>query len=229
MIYANDDRGNPAVEPSDPSKIRLNSIGAVNWDKGGQWVAWQVEVEEPGFYQLHIKYRQNAVRGFSTSRRLLINGRVPFEEMDRIDFPYTSGQNWTNMTLANEEGEPYLFYLEKGMTIALEVVSSETGELLREVNDVIYRLNDLYRQIIMITGTTPDSLRDYYLDKEIPELIPTLQEQSDRIQSLMEAFAGRPPMPAAPVSFMKEVVAQLNSFIKKPETIQTRLSSSRAI
>ena len=58
------------------------------------------------------------------------------------------------MTLANEEGEPYLFYLEKGMTIALEVVSSETGELLREVNDVIYRLNDLYRQIIMITGTT---------------------------------------------------------------------------
>lgn len=68
MIYANDDRGNPAVEPSDPSKIRLNSIGAVNWDKGGQWVAWQVEVEEPGFYQLHIKYRQNAVRGFSISQ-----------------------------------------------------------------------------------------------------------------------------------------------------------------
>ena len=34
------------------------------------------------------------------------------------------------MTLANEEGEPYLFYLEKGMTIALEVVSSETGELV---------------------------------------------------------------------------------------------------
>lgn len=224
MIYANDDRGNPAVEPSDPSKIRLNSIGAVNWDKGGQWVAWQVEVEEPGFYQLHIKYRQNAVRGFSTSRRLLINGRVPFEEMDRIDFPYTSGQNWTNMTLANEEGEPYLFYLEKGMTIALEVVSSETGELLREVNDVIYRLNDLYRQIIMITGTTPDSLRDYYLDKEIPQLIPTLQEQSDRIQALMADF-GRASTDAggSQVSFMKEVVAQLNSFIKKPETIQTRL------
>lgn len=226
MIYATDDRGSPAIQPSSPSKIRFNTIGMYNWDKGGQWASWELEVPEDGLYRIALKYRQNFVRGFSTVRKVLIDGKVPFKELSEVKFAYTSAQNWENKTLAGENGEPYLFYLEKGKhTITLEVVIGEIGPILGDVKDVVYELNELYRKIIMVTGTSPDPLRDYYLDKEIPELLPSFAEQSEKIRSLMERLnAVSIQRDGTQASFMLEVANQLDSFVKKPETIQLRLT-----
>lgn len=32
-------------------------------------------------------------------------------------------------------------------------------------------LNDIYRELLMIIGSTPDTMRDYNLDDQIPETI----------------------------------------------------------
>lgn len=229
-IYAGNDRGNPAISPSDPAKVRMNVIGMDNWTRVGQWVIWEVDIPEDGYYHIYLKYRQNSVRGFSTARRLYIDDKVPFQEVNQITFPYTSGQTWVNQAISDQEGNPYLFYMEKGKRqLKLEVVSSDCGELLSELGQIVTSLNDLYRQIIMVTGTSPDILRDYYLDQEIPTLIPTLEQEEKNVKALLEKFRGMVLNgDDSQVAFLKEVEAQLRSLREKPETIQTRLDQFRS-
>ena len=52
------------------------------------------------------------------------------------------------------------------------------------MNDTVFDLNGIYRSIIVITGTTPDPLRDYYLDQEIPGLLDRFGDISSRLKAL---------------------------------------------
>ena len=111
-----------------------------------------------------MRIRQNYHRGYSTSRRIYIDQEVPFKELDNVEFSYNN--NWYIKTLGDEE--PYRFYLEKGKhTISMEVVPGNTCDLYQTLKDSVYELNRIYREILMVTGTTPDSYRDYYLENEM--------------------------------------------------------------
>ena len=150
MIYATTDNSSPATSPSHPTKIRLNTLGQSNWKYSGQWVTWTVDVPEAGYYHLSFKYRQDFVRGLQAARRLYINDEIPFAEAECLYFPYNMG--FENITLGNGE-EEYLFYFKKGQnTVTLEVVLGDISEVLVDVNNIVAELNDMYRQIIMITG-----------------------------------------------------------------------------
>ena len=100
------------LEPYHPYHILYNTIGASDWSKPGDSLTWVVEVEKEGLYELTLKARQNRNRGVTSYRRLYVNGAVPYEEMLSIGFAFQSGMN--NYTLADENGEPYLFYLKAG-------------------------------------------------------------------------------------------------------------------
>ena len=82
---------------------------------------------------------------FST-RVLTINGKVPFEEMRRLEFSYQN--NWQGRVLADENGEAYRFYLENGAnTIRLQVASGRAAGLFERANASVEALNVAYRRI----------------------------------------------------------------------------------
>ena len=58
-LYPTSDRSSPTVVPYDVSKIRVNTIGGVNWKLPGQWIEWEFEVEEDGLYQIALKQKQD--------------------------------------------------------------------------------------------------------------------------------------------------------------------------
>ena len=107
------DRISASVSPNDPSKIRYNTLGGSGYSREGQWVSWNVQVPESGFYALDVVYRQNDTNGFSVRRRLTVDGEVPFRECETLVFPYAA--DFTCQTLADSQGTPYRFYLEKGV------------------------------------------------------------------------------------------------------------------
>ena len=75
-------------------------------------------------YQITIKGRQNITRGQYADRRLLINGEVPFREVENIPFSFSS--IWQNFTLGDETTVPVL--PERGEnTIRMEVVLGDGG------------------------------------------------------------------------------------------------------
>ena len=182
-LYSVSDRTSPLTEPASARKLRLNAIGGANWSQIGQWITWEVEVPEDGFYEIDIKYRQNTKQGVTVSRSLAIDGEIPFEEARELYFFYKN--DWNMQTPGNEDGN-YRFYMTAGKhTITLEVtLGQELSEILRMTDDAVYELNRAYRLLLMVIGSSPDTMRDYQLEKKTPDALQILAEQYEVIKEI---------------------------------------------
>ncbi|MBS4178998.1 extracellular solute-binding protein [Lederbergia citrea] len=221
-LYPINDRTSPSTEPYDISKIRMNTIGGYNWRWPGQWISWNVEVPEDGLYKLGVKYKQNMLRGLFSARKLLINGEVPFKEMENIPFYYHD--SWDLEVLGGDD--PYLYYLPKGThEIKLEVTLGDVAPLLRTVEDSVLELNYIYRKILMVTGAVPDPYRDYQLEKHIPEMLEIFSRQSKVIYEVADELARVTGEKSDQTAILNTMAYQLEDFVKRPETIQRRLDT----
>lgn len=222
-LYPINDRSSPVTEPYHVSKIRMNSIGGYNWRWPGQWITWEVDIPEDGLYKIGIKFKQNMLRGVYSTRKLYIDGKVPFKEMEKIPFYYNN--KWDMHVLGGEE-EPYFFYLTKGKhEITLEVTLGDLAPLIRTVENSVLELNRAYRQIIMITGASPDPYRDYELEKKIPGLLDTFKEQSEILSRVLNRLVEVTGEKSDKTAILNTMVVQLEDFIDRPETIQRRLDT----
>lgn len=238
-IYPMFDRNSAATMSHDgstnhPAEIRLNTIGQYNWQYSGQWVSWSVDVPEAGLYAIDFRARQNFYRGMNATRSLLINDEIQFAEARQLEFGYKS--DWYIMTPQQEDGTPYLFYFQEGLNeISLEVSLGEMARTLRAVEKVVFDLNNIYRQIIKITGANPDesrividTVRDFYLDQRIPGMMETFARVVDILKeekAHIERVTGSSGSEAAT---LQELIYQLEGFILEPETIPRRLERYRS-
>ena len=71
-LYAKYDRSSPTTVPNSVTTTVLNYTGGEAWNSAGQWIEWEVEVPEDGYYNLTIKGRQNYARGSVVHRSLYI-------------------------------------------------------------------------------------------------------------------------------------------------------------
>ncbi len=179
------DRSSAASMPQDPFVTKLNYIGGEKWQNSGSWVEWTVKTEESGLYALTLRYKQDIYSGVKVSRRLTINGELPFAEAAALTFDYCNA--WTNVTLGADEDNPYYFYFEKGKeyTIRMEAVLGDMGELLGRVSNVMTRLNADYRTILMITGSSPDKYRSYRFEETIPETLEDMALQAAELEDIV--------------------------------------------
>ena len=85
-LYARYDHASPSTEPYDVYHTILNYIGGDPWRTAGQWIEWEFEVPEDGYYAISVKARQAYQRGSVSARSLYIDGEIPFEEASTISF-----------------------------------------------------------------------------------------------------------------------------------------------
>ncbi|MEL3905478.1 MAG: extracellular solute-binding protein [Treponema sp.] len=174
-FYPINDRTSPLSEPYHPSNITLNCIGGAAWKEPGAMIVWEASVPESGLYRIGLRFKQTALRGLYASRLLRINGAVPFQEA--ADLRFLHGRGFQFQYLGGPGGE-YWFYLNKGTNrISLEMSLGALGPILYRMEDITLRLNDIYREIITITGTAPNK----YLDYQLFLRIPALQENLSRL------------------------------------------------
>ena len=224
-VHAVADRSSPTSQPYSAYHTRMNALGGSGWSAPDQWVEWTVDVPADGYYRLAFKYIQSYVSGLAVSRRLTIDGQVPFAEAKAIAFAYTSGWRYAE---AQADGEPCLYYLTAGQhTLRLTPTLGEAAESLRLLDEAQSKLNEMYRKIIMITGATPDSYRDHQLDRDIPELLMVFKEQAAVLRregARLEEVSGRGGSEAA---ILYRFAEQLESFVRQPNTIASRLERFR--
>ena len=89
------------VEPFDVKNLRLNIIGEGSWGSSGEFITWEVEVPEAGYYYLAFKVKQ-ATENTTSYRTLYVNGEIPFEEAKHLPFSYTS--EWKNVPIQGVDG-----------------------------------------------------------------------------------------------------------------------------
>lgn len=224
MLYPIQDQSSPAVTPASSKELLNNIIGGNSWQGVGQWIEWEFEVKEDGYYNITLYDSQNFVKGIYVSRRISIDGVVPFEEMEAYGFHYK--QKWREDTLSDKDGDPYSFYLTKGThTIRMEVVLGDFANIISEVQDCILLLNDIYRDVIKITGVAPDSYRDYQLENSLPNLNKKLKEVRKKLNGAikeLEALAGKNTDKLTVLLTMRD---QLDDLIKDGEYFVRVISS----
>ena len=105
-------------------EAKRSMIGGESWDKAGSWFEWEFEVEESGYYQISLCFCQNYARE-GACRKIMLDGAVLFQEMERYGFAY--GWGWKEDVLADDTGDPYVFYIKEGRhTLRIEAVPGET-------------------------------------------------------------------------------------------------------
>ena len=219
-LAAGYDKQNPAVSPNDPVKIRINMLGGYNFSAPRQWVSWKVSVPESGFYQLHFKYRQNDLVGMPSRRKVYINGEIAFAELEETKFNYHS--DWAISDLSG-----YKLYLEQGedIEIKLEVTLGDMRPSLLQIRGALKKLDDMYRRILMITGATPDPYNDYYLHKQIPDLLDTLKSAANELENAGKALEAQSGKRGSSAAMVHDAARQIRSFIKKPNELPLRLGT----
>lgn len=217
-LYAKYDRSSPTTSPYSVTNTVLNYTGGEAWKTAGQWIEWNFEVPEDGYYNITVKGRQNYSRGSVSSRSIYIDGEIPFEEMKAISFEYSN--DWKCMTLADEEGTPYQFYLTAGEhTIRMEATLGSMGSILEQIEDSTFRLNQIYRTILVYTGATPDAYRDYHIDQVYPEVIEAMSLESKRLYKIVDDTVAYTGQKADQIATAQTLAQQLERFVKRPEKI----------
>ncbi|WP_405152552.1 extracellular solute-binding protein [Paenibacillus sp. FSL K6-0108] len=218
------DRSSPSLEPYHVSKIRINAIGGINWKLPGEWIEWEIDVPEDGLYQIALKVKQDQLRGIYATRSLTIDGKVPFKEMKRIRFNYSP--SWQTQVLGAGEEQPYQFHLEKGKhRIRMTVTLGDIAPLLRTVESSVLELNEMYRKILMITSNQPDPLRDYQLERRIPEMTEVFERQAETLSSVAAYLEEATGEQSDKVAILNAMVVQLKDMVARPETVPKRLDT----
>lgn len=217
-LYAKYDRSSPTTYPNSITNTVLNYVGGDTWRSSGQWIEWEFEVPEDGYYNIMIKGRQNYSRGSVSSRTVYIDGEIPFSEMKEISYAYSN--DWECKDLADENGVPYNFYLTKGIhTIRLEATLGGVGPILEELEDSTYRANQIYRKILVYTGANPDRYRDYYIEANYPEVMEAMELESKRLFKIVDDTVSYSGQKADNIAAAQTVAQQMERFCEKPNKI----------
>ncbi len=187
MLYPQQDQSSAAVRPYSAKLMLNNTIGGNSWRLIGDWLEWDFEVEADGFYNIELLCKQNFTKGVYVSRKIMIDGEVPFEEFNEYGFNYES--TWYYETLGDSDNNPYRIYLTKGShKLRMSVVLGDFGKIVGEVSDVTDDLNKIYREVICVTGTSPDVWRDYSVEESLPGLTDELIAAREKLGKIIDEF-----------------------------------------
>ncbi|HWT73330.1 MAG TPA: extracellular solute-binding protein [Mobilitalea sp.] len=213
------DRTSVKTIPYHASNIVLNTIGGDNWSTPGEGIAWKIDVPKAGLYKIAVRFKQVSNRDFYSIRKLTVNGEVPFKEASEIKFNYKSK---FQLSYLGDGSQDYYFYFKKGInTISLAVTLGSLGPVISEVNKSINNFNELYREIIQITGTDPDQYRDYKLTTLLPDLKASLETEYNRLTAVVNAFGNNNQK----TSEISSMLVQLKRLLQKPDNISKELKS----
>lgn len=224
-IIATYDNSSPDISPSaaDCTKLGLISAGY----QEGQWLEWKFTAQTAGLYKMVFNYRQNSMRGLGVRRYFTLDGEPLYSELNEVTFPYSEA--FTELCVS-DGASPYLIYLSEGEHVfRMTVTAGALYEPLAQLDDAVSRMNKVYRDILAITGASPDLYRDYYLENEIPDLIDNLKYCRNTLDSAARSIeklsGGRS---GSETAVFDEAIRVIDSMIEKPFRIPNKFENYKS-
>ena len=170
---------NPSVTPSEAGRKLLNAIGGSSWNSALDYIEWQIEAPRNGLYCLGFHYVQNFNIALTSFRSIMIDGQIPFAELEAVGFHF--GSSWE--TLIPGGDEPYRVYLTKGVHILrLTVTNAPYAQTWRKLGAVVDDMKKLDLYVTEIIGSDSDVYRIWKQER----YIPTIKEDLDRMVTELE-------------------------------------------
>ncbi|MDF2699483.1 MAG: hypothetical protein K0Q49_1039 [Haloplasmataceae bacterium] len=214
-VYKNDvairaeNEKSPSVSPYDSNKNYINIIGNF-FSVPGQKVTYAFDVDQAGFYNITLKYKNNLNQNTNSYRNIYVNDEIVFADLESYEFKYLS--DWQNETLGN--GTDFRFYFEEGInTIAFEVDATYVYNSYNKIMEMIDEISELSLDIKKLTGGTKDTQREWDLDKYLPSAKVKLNEWSEEIDTVLSE-----------IKVLKSKDQQSNQIEKKLENVKMKLT-----
>ena len=192
-IYPLADTTSAVNSPIATDKTYLNTIGGEKWQNVGQWIEYKFTVSQDGMYSFAARYKQNILDGMSTSRVLYLYSDstlaagmpgyydgIPFAEATKLKFNYDD--SWQSGYLSDGKTN-FEFYFKAGVTytMRLEVSLGAMGNVVSRVQKALDAINSDYLDILKVTGTSPDELKDYNFYRTLPKTMGDMYDQYEEI------------------------------------------------
>ena len=210
------------MSPLSITSRKYNGIGGGTWNSGNKSITWKFTVKEAGLYKLAVRSVQNANSGMPSSRRIEIDGKIPFAEMAEYVFEYDP--KWQTNTIAKGD-EPYLFYLSEGEhLLTMTAVNGDLTDIIHKVSQANSMLSNCYQNIVMVTGQSPDLNYDYELDKSIPALTGNLQDIIDVLNSCIDSLQKITNKTATIENSIRQAIDTIKGYRDDPDAIPAGLA-----
>ncbi|NLN51094.1 MAG: extracellular solute-binding protein [Acholeplasmataceae bacterium] len=200
----------------------LNMLDGNSMTRPGTEATYTLLVEETGLYELSFKYLQNMKTDMSVAKTILIDGKIPFKELEIYLFPYQ--KRWKNHTL-NSEGIPFEFYLEKGFhTLTIKSTAAHLTDVIYDLYEIKDRINSIGFQVAQLVGEKSHQLIDWDIVKYLPTIKQDLLEMSDDLLVLHNQIAiiTNSKKSSMDISPLKIASKQLKRISKKPNQLPNK-------
>ena len=214
----------------------LNTAGKEKWQNVGEWMEYTIDgkdIKESGFYSLAIRYKQALLSGMYVSRKIYIkggsyDGSVPFEEANNCRFPYAD--SWSTIFLSDGSEVPFQFYFEEGVTytIRLEACLGDMADIVNDVSASLSNINASYLEILKLTGSTPDSNRDYGFARVMPDVLNTMIIEANRLKGVYDKLVEQTGGKSEKTSTIEQVYLLLEKMARDEGEIAGNLGTLKS-
>ncbi|MBE5832323.1 MAG: extracellular solute-binding protein [Butyrivibrio sp.] len=217
---------NSALSPLSAKEKVLNIIDEASFDTAGQKVTYSFEVENSGYYNLAMNYRQSEKNDFPVFADISIDGQVPNTAFE--GYSIEASTDFTTKTLTDNDGNALSVYLDAGThTISIMLVQDEIRYAVEKVDEIMSGISDLSLDVTKVAGTNKDKYRDLKLTRYIPDLeerlntwITELRELADKATVYVDAKSADD---VAAFSYLLIAADQLESLAKEPDELVYRV------
>jgi ABC-type glycerol-3-phosphate transport system substrate-binding protein len=199
---------------------RYNAIGGSSFRVPGTEITYKLNVSDAGLYKLTFKVMQNFSNGVESTKNIKINGQTPFSEALEFVIPYSPSLQYVSLS----GNSTYYIYLNQGInTISIESTVGKYAPIIKETNDLILELKNLYKEIVMRTGLTPDQYQDYMLNVYVKNLDSRIKNSRAKCNDILNDIIGLSKKRSSYVQSFDRTIYQLDKFIDDDKTIQKGL------
>ncbi|MBQ4586034.1 MAG: extracellular solute-binding protein [Clostridia bacterium] len=213
--------------PQSAVVTKYNTAGKEQWQNVGEWMTYTFKAPATGFYSISVRYKQALLSGMFVSRRLYINGEIPFEEANNCRFPFAD--QWQTIFLG-DGNKTFEFYFEEGKEYELKleaVLGEEMGAEIEKVNEALSVINNCYLEILKLTGSDPDANRDYDFARVMPGVMRDMFDQFVNLKGVytrMVASSGK----GEKTSTIEQVYLLLEKMAKDEKQIPGNLQTLKS-
>lgn len=215
--------GDPSASPSSPYVTHMNYIGGAGYKSGNQSITWKFAVNTAGYYKLGLRTAQWYNDGLPSFRQIMVDGEVPFAEWSCYTFAYSD--NWYSTEVADENGEPYLVWLDEGEhTLTMTVKMGAFGQVEETLSQATQDMSALIRRIKKVTGEEPDSNYDYEIVKNVPGIVEDLKALQEKIEFCEQVAFDLAGKKSSMSNNFDSIAKQIGELVEKPDRVPKRLT-----
>ena len=176
------------LTPYSTSKNMINNLNGDTFNTSGKSITYCFEVPNDGYFKIALKYYISQTNT-SVYSKIIIDNKILYDELNRYCFKnlLNNKKGSYRYEVLNNGDDDILVYLTKGVhSLTLQLDASLQAPIYYELLALIDEMNELYLEIIKLTGGNQDKNKTWDIKKYIPTAESRLNDWKERLENMLD-------------------------------------------